>query len=214
MVCGRDLMRLILLFMPALAYGINCAHPENSAETAVCSHADLKTKDQDIERQTASLKTRLSGENAAILADTEMPFLRQRNDCSNESDIPACLATVLSKRLDLLTRAQQDAAAIHDALGQAYYIDIGFLWKYWPQLVGRKLSVFGCLSLDDGPAKTHATLETDNQKPVAVVFKSMTEEIADFLDDQKPCSHWLVTVRKESDKPVLFGDEVLGRPLP
>jgi uncharacterized protein len=210
MVCGRDLMRWALLFMPAMVFATNCAHPENSAETAVCSHADLKTKDQDIERQTASLKTRLSGENAAILTDTELPFLRQRNNCSNESDIPACLEKVLSQRLDLLTRPN----AIQEAIAQAYYIDIGFLWKYWPQLVGRKLSVFGCLSLDDGPAKTHATLETENQKPVAVVFKSMTDEIADFLDDQKPCSHWLVTVRKESDKPVLFGDEVLGRPLP
>lgn len=198
-------MRWVLLFVPPMAYALNCAHPENSAEQAVCSHADLKTKDQDIERQTASLKTRLSGENAAILTDTEMPFLRQRNNCSNESDIPACLEKVLSQRLDLLTRPN----AIKEAIAQAYYIDIGFLWKYWPQLAGRKLSVFGCLSLDGGP-----TLETENEKPVAVLFKSMPQEIADFLDDQKPCAHWLVMVRKQSDKPVLFAEEVLGRPLP
>ena len=203
-------MRWALFLLPLLAYGVDCTHTDNSAEQAICSHDALRSKDQQIERTTAALRSKLSGENAAILADTEMPFLRRRNDCSNESDLAACLEKVLSQRLDLLTRASKDAGAVRDAIAQVYYIDIAFLWKYWPQLVGRKLSVFGCLSLDDGAEKTHATLETENQKPVAVVFKSMTEEIADFLDDQKPCSHWLVTVRKDS----LFAEEVLGRPLP
>jgi uncharacterized protein len=214
MVCGRHLMRWLLILLPTLAYAIDCAHPESSAEQTVCTTPSIRALDQDIERQTAALKSKLPGENAAILADTELPFLRQRNNCSNESDVPGCLTKVLSQRQDLLKRAQSDPNAIREAIAQSDYIDIGFVWKYWPQLVGRKLSVFGCLSLEEAAPRTHAELETENQKAVPVVFKSMTQEIADFLDDQRPCAHWLVTIRKQGDKFILYADDVLGRPLP
>ena len=205
---------LLLLLISTRLYAIDCAHPENSAETAVCTHPELRARDQEIERQTSALKAKLTGENAAILSDTTMPFLRQRDDCSNDADIPACLGKILSQRQELLNRAQADPNAMRQAIAQAYYIDIGFLWKYWPQLVDRKLSVYGCLILDDPAPRTHAVLETENQHSVPLVFKSMTEEIADFLDDQKPCAHWLVTVRKQGDTFILSADEVLGRPLP
>ena len=208
----RVLLGMTLAAGPAL--GIDCAQPDGPAEQTVCTHPDLKAKDDAITRQTAALKTTLKGGNAAILADTEMPFLRLRNDCSNESDIPACLSKVLGARQDLLNRAAAQPDAIREALAQVRYVDVSFLWKYWPQLVGRKLSVFGCLILDDAAPRTTAVLEADNQKSVAVRFKSMPEEMADFLDDQKPCAHWLVEVRKEGDGPLLYAEEVLGRPLP
>jgi uncharacterized protein len=200
-----------LLFLLLL---INCAHPENSAEQTVCSRPELKARDQEIARRSAALKAKLNGENAAILADTEMPFLRQRDDCSNASDIPACLDKILAQRQALLERAESNPEAVRDAVGQARYVDIGFLWKYFPQLLGHKISVYGCLSLDDPAPRVHATLETENQKSVAVLFKSMSDEIADFLDDQKPCAHWDVEVRKQGAGFVLYADEVLGRPLP
>jgi hypothetical protein len=207
-------MRFLLLLIPPLLYGLDCRHPDNSAEKTLCASPELRARNQDIENQTSTLKSKLTGENAAILTDTEMPFLRRWNDCSNASDVPACLGTVLSERRDLLTRTQADPTAIRQAIAQVRYIDIGFLWKYWPQLVDRKLSVYGCLSPDDATPRIHATLETENQPAVPVLFKSMTEEIADFLDDQKPCAHWEVTVRKQASQLVLYADEVLGRPLP
>jgi uncharacterized protein len=204
---------LVLLILPALLYGVDCSKPENNVESAICTVPQLRALDQQMEKESATLRTKLNGENAAILADSEMPFLRQRNDCSNEAEVPGCVQKVLTQRVELLTRAKADPNAIRQAIGQAYYIDIGFLWKYWRQLVNRKLSVFGCLMPDDNE-KTHAMLETENQTPVPVVFKSMPDEIAEFLDDQKPCSHWLVTVRKDGDKFLLSADDVLGRPLP
>ncbi|HEY3841587.1 MAG TPA: hypothetical protein VGL72_33685 [Bryobacteraceae bacterium] len=204
----------ILIFLPALLYGIDCASPENSAEQTICTHPDLRSADAEIEHQTAALKSKLSGENAAILTDTQMPFLRERDDCSNDSDVPACIHKVLAARSDLLNRAQSDPNVVREALAHVRYIDIGFLWKYWGQLVNRKLSVYGCILLDDATPRTHAVLETENQHSVPVVFKSMTEEIADFLDDQKPCAHWLVTIRKQAGKFELYSDDVLGRPLP
>lgn len=194
---------------------IDCAHPDGLADQTLCSHPDLNARDNAIATQAAALKPKLPPALAAILADTELPFERSRNDCSNDSDIPACLAKILAERQSLLTKAAANPETLRDALTQARFIDIGFLWKYWPQLVGRKLSVFGCLSLDDGPAPhTHATLETENQKSVPVLFKSMPEEIGDFLDDQKPCAHWAVEVRKQPAGPLLYADDVLGRPLP
>ncbi len=224
MVCGRDLMRLGVFLLPALLCGIelnaaDCAHPGNSSDKAICTHPDLRAMDRQIERMTTVLKAKLTGENAAILADTEMPFLRQRNDCSNQTDIPACVQKVLAQRLDLLNRAQSNPDAIHEAFSQAYYIDVGFVWKYWPRLLGRNLSVFGCLSLNDASAgdtapRIHAELEMENQPSIPVIFKSMPKQTAEFLDDQRPCSHWLVTVRKQGDKFVLYADEVLGSPLP
>jgi uncharacterized protein len=214
MVCGRDLMRyLALLLLPAWVYAVDCKNPENSVEGAICTRQDLRALDQRIEQESVSLKAKLTGENAAILSDSEMPFLRQRNDCSNETEVVACVQKVLAQREDLLTRALAGPDAIRQAIGQAYYIDIGFLRKYWPHLVDRKVSVFGCLMPDD-TEKTHAMLETENQAAVPVVFKSMPDEIAEFLDDQKPCSHWLVTVRKQGDKFFLYADDVLGRTLP
>ena len=202
-----------LLLLGLLA--INCVSPDNPAEKTVCTHPDLKARDEDIARQTAALKSKLPPVLAAILADTQTPFERSRNNCSNDSDVPACLTKILAERQALLTRAAANPEAMRDALTQVQFIDIGFLWKYWPQLVGRKLSVFGCLSLDDGPAPhTHATLETDNQKSVPVLFKNMPEEIGDFLDDQKPCAHWAVEIRKQPAGPLLYADDVLGRPLP
>jgi uncharacterized protein len=202
----------LLLF---LLLAINCQRPENPAEKAVCTHSDLKGMDDEIARSTAALKSKLPAELGAILADTDLPFQRQRNDCSNdESDVAGCVTKVLKERLELLKRAESNPQAARDALGQVRYIDIGFLWKYWPQLAGKKLSVFGCLSLDDPAPRTRATLETENQKSVPVLFKSMPEPIADFLDDQKPCAHWLVEVRRQGDGPLLYADEVLGRPLP
>jgi uncharacterized protein len=204
---------LVLWLLPLSLYAIDCGAPENSADKAICSHPELHALDQQIEQQSSTLKTKLTGENAEILSDSAMPFLRQRNDCSNEAEISGCVQKVLAQRADLLSQALADPNAIRQAIGQAYYIDIGFLWKYWRQLVDRKISVFGCIMPDDNE-KTHAVLETENQQSVPVVFKSMPEEIADFLDDQKPCSHWLVTVRKQGDKFFLYADDVLGRPLP
>jgi hypothetical protein len=68
--------------------------------------------------------------------------------------------------------------------------------------------------MPDDNEKTHAMLETENQPPAPVVFKSMPEEIAEFLGDQKPCAHWGVTVRKQGEKFILYADDVLGQPLP
>ena len=205
---------LLLLLIPGAVYSLDCRSPENSAEKTVCTTPALRAKNQAIERQSAELKLKLTAENAAILADTELPFLRQRNDCSNESDIPACLEKTLSQRQDLLNRAQADPNAMRDALTEANYIDIGFLRKYWSLLVGRKVSVYGCITPGETAPRIHAELETENQPAVPLLFKSMPDEIAEFLDDQKPCAHWLVTVRKQGDKFLLYADEVLGRPLP
>ena len=157
---------LALLLLPSMLHAIDCKHQENTVDQAICTLTDLRTLDRQIEAESSALKAKLTGENAATLADTEMPFLRQRNDCSNQvDDIPGCVRKILTARLDLLNRTQQDPNAIRGAIAQSNYIDISFLWKYWPQLIGRKLSVWGCLMPDDNQ-KTRAMLETENQPPV------------------------------------------------
>jgi len=202
------------LLLPALLHAIDCKHQGDTVDQAICTRPELHALDQQIENQSAALKEKLTGENAAILADTEMPFLRDRDGCSNEiANVPGCVQRILTQRRDLLTRAEADPNAIRQAIDQSNAIDIGFLWKYWPRLIGRKLSVWGCIMPDD-TVKTHAMLETENQPPVPVVFKSMPEQEAEFLDDQKPCSHWGVTVRKQGDKFILYANDVLGQPLP
>jgi len=133
-------MRCILLLIPMLVYAVDCASPENTAEKAVCTEPGLRAMDQEIEHETALLKEKLSGENASILMDTRMPFIRQINDCSNQSEVSACLRKQLVERRDLLRRAHTDPAAMREAIAYSYYIDIGFLWKYWRQLAGRKVS--------------------------------------------------------------------------
>jgi hypothetical protein len=126
MVCGRDLMRyLALLLLPAILYAVDCKHQGNTVDQAICTRPELRALDQQIEKESAALKAKLTGENAAILSDSEMPFLRQRNDCSNQlDDIPGCVQRILTGRHDLLTRTQQDPNAIRDAIAQSNFIDI------------------------------------------------------------------------------------------
>lgn len=213
-------MQLILIlasctvvFAAGLDAAVDCAHADGPAEQAICAKPQLRALNQEVDRLTANLK--LTGENAEILADTQMPFVRQRNDCANhDPEIEACVQKVLAQRVELLRHAAVDPNAIREAIRQANFVDIGFVWRYWPELLGRKVSVFGCIALEDNAPRTHATLETENQPPVPVLFKSMPEGTAEFLDDQKPCSHWGVTVRKNGAKFVLFADDVLGNPLP
>ena len=205
-VRGYSLKRVLLLaaLLPAMALAIDCANPEEPADRAICGHPELRKQNDEIESLTAGLKAK------AIVQDTVTPFLRQRNNCSNETgDVAGCVQKVQSQRLAALRKGEEK-----ELLGQAYFIDVPFLWKYWGDLEGRKLAVYGCLSLTDATPRVHAELESENQPVVQVLFKSMPEQTAEFLDDQRPCAHWVVTVRKEGGKLLLFADEVLGNRLP
>lgn len=199
--------------LPLLLLLINCRHATTRADQAICAAPELRAIDRQIDQQTATLKAKLDPADAAMLSDTDMPFQRERNNCSNHEDVAPCVRNVLNARLAVLTRAASDPSVLREAIDRAKYIDIDFLWKYWPQLLGRRLFVFGCILPDDNE-KTRAVLETENHPPVPLLFKSMPEGTAEFLDDQKPCAHWTVTVRKEDGKLLLYADEVLGRPLP
>lgn len=190
-------MRLLLLatLLPSMALAIDCE---------VCKTPELRRQNDDIERLTAGLKAN------AIVQDTVTPFLRQRSNCSNDADdVAGCVRKIQAQRLALLQKPDTK-----ELLAQAYFIDLRFLWKYWGDLLGHKLAVFGCLSLTDATPHVHAELEGENQPAVNVLFKSMPQPTADFLDDQKPCAHWVVTVRKEGGKVLLYADDVLGNPLP
>jgi uncharacterized protein len=83
---------------------LDCSHTDNSAEKAVCTVPELRTLDLQIEQQSPALKTKLDAGNLELLADTGMPFLRERNNCSNETEIAGCVKKVLTERLNLLTR--------------------------------------------------------------------------------------------------------------
>lgn len=219
MVCVRLSRRIgVLAAAIALAlpvHAIDCAKARAVVEKGICGDPTLVQLQRQVEDLTVRLKRQWSGKNVEVLADTEMPFLRLRNNCQNQSapavhrKVTSCVERVLGERLELLQEAQSSPDAIQKAVGQSYFIDLGFFGKYGDALVGKKLSVFGCMELAEGPvlaARLLGQLTGDGARPVPVIFRAMTAEGANFLDVKKPCAHWRLTIERQGEKLVFVSD--------
>jgi hypothetical protein len=86
------------------------------------------------------------------------------------------------------------------------FLDVPFLLKWGSRLVGKRISVWGTMSLDPGPnpeSRVHgvirecsvATGAPTGAAHVAAVFTTMNETRADwFYDAKKPSGYWEGTV--------------------
>jgi uncharacterized protein len=227
--------RLLLAWICVLAWThplcakVDCtAKVLSVVDREICTQPELGRLDREVDQLSRQMNAELKGAEAEILADSEMPFERTRNGCQNQDTSNAgypervrdCIRRVLTDRLNTLKDAQSVPASIRRAILQYTYLDVPFVRKYGAELVGRRVSVFGCIVLGhggDAARRIHAVIEESPDrkgKPIVVLFKSMNERMAEFLDEKRPCAHWGGTLQRRDGELVLFAEDVLGQPLP
>jgi uncharacterized protein len=194
---------------------IDCASPKSNVESQICTHPDLLHLSGQVADTTAHLESKLKGEDATILKDTEQPFRVLTNNCQNPiSSAPdyyervrACIQNTLDQRLNLLDRAESSPDQIQEAINQAEFISLPFLRKYREQLVGRRLQIVGRMSVapetHPGEPRLMGTLSDDGES-IPVFFKSMDPSNAKWMDTHTPFSWWDVTVQMRGDALVLY----------
>lgn len=184
-----------------------------TAEREICATPGLSRLNDEIVETTERLKALLTGADRDALVDTEAPFVAQRNDCSNRrQDVRACVERVLRGRMSALTAALSTPASIRGEVTQYTVLSAPFLQKYNEGLVGRRVSVFGCMTLEQvrTPAgRTRGTIrETcDGGVSVPALFSVMDDAQAAWFDKVMPSSHWAGVVERRDGQVVLVGVE-------
>lgn len=203
------------LLLLAATIPLNCSDRLPTTQEAICRQPKLLALYRNVEEKTRRLESKLSGRNLYALQDTQRSFFRALN-CSGRDKLVACAREKITRRLALLERTETMPDAILEAVTEGGAIDGPYFAHFGQDLIGRKLSVFGCVNLgDEGqPAaeRIHAVLK-DGSATVPVLFKSMTASQAEFLDEKKPCAHWGGTVEQRDGKIVLYAEDILGAPL-
>src|ERR1700758_1011555 len=152
----------------------------------------------ELDRTTARLESTLTGRNKAALIDTEGPFRIQRNNCQNAAaHVHDCIERLLRARLDALTAAATLPESILSEIGRYEFLTFASFVKWGDQLVGKRVSVWGCLTLDPGPtgeSRTHGKIRQYSSPPptrgvyVTALFTSMNDTAATwFYDAKQPC---------------------------
>jgi hypothetical protein len=184
----------------------------NTAEKQTCSSSEVRSATTEVDALTAQLEHVLNGRNREALIDTEMPVLRQRNDCSNTtSEARTCVVNVLSHRLSALKAAKNLHSSILSEIAQYTLIDTVYLIKWGNELAGKRRHVWGCMMLDPGSSpelRTRGSIGESISAPieqrVPVIFKAMNEVRATWFYDAKlPCSHWEGVVQRQGAQFVL-----------
>ncbi len=181
------------------------------SERMICETPSLLQIQREIEQLTQQARAQLSGQNRDAIVDTELPFLVDRNACqTNVSQTRNCIESTLRHRREALRLALQSPASSRAELAQYTSFDVSFVLKYGQLLVGRRVSVFGCMMLAPG-ARPEVRLQgrlrssCESAAPfVPVVFKAMDETRARFFDSKMPTAYWNGTVADRNGRPTLL----------
>ena len=194
--------------------GVDCSGTQlGAAEREICSAAELARLNGEIVQATDRLKSSLTGADRNVLVDTESRFVAQRNNCSNDrQSVRGCVERVLRARMNALASALSTPASIRSEITQYTVLDAPFLEKYGDRLVGRRVSVFGCMILD--PARVPADRlrgrireSCEGGVSVQALFTAMDDASASWFDRAMPSSHWAGVVEQRDGRIVLVGVE-------
>jgi hypothetical protein len=172
----------------------------------------LKRQNDAIDALTSRLELTLTGSDRAALVDTEWPFVVERNDCRNRLNaLRECVVRSIDGRLTALTAAASAPASIRGEITRYSFLTVPFFQKYADQLVGRRVRVFGCMTLAPAPTVPRRTAgiisETCAQTAapsVAAIFRSMSvAKATGFYDAKRPTSYWEGTVERREGRLVL-----------
>ncbi len=183
-----------------------------AAERETCASPDLVRLTARVDSLTARLERTLGSRDREALVDTEGPFARQRNDCANRAgDVRQCVERLLRHRLAALAAAATSPATILSETAQYAFLDVPYFARWGSVLVGRRVSVWGRLTLDPGPtpaSRIHGAIHAGPAAPgapyVPVNFKTLTETRARwFYDAKQPVGYWTGTVERLDGRLVL-----------
>jgi len=217
----------------AAAQAVNCSGLGDRAtvvERTICGSPDLIRTDSEIVALTAELEATLRGAFRDALVETKAPFLRKRNACANPVGAPSsspdtaslssCVAAALAERRNALITAKESPASMQWAVFQYDLLDVSFFRRFGELIVDRDVQLFGCLNLLPGSSAAarvrgalHAACEDDGPF-VPVVFKSMTAQNAQFVDEKRPVTFWKGRVERRDGELTIYADTFLGAPLP
>lgn len=242
-VCAGGILspaRLVAQTVPVVVHCEQLRENAGPVEKALCSNPDILRANNEIDILTTELERTLTGIDRDVLIDSERPFMVTRNGCINapykHGDIESlriavreCVSRVLAGRKQVLVAAQSSPASIRTVVTQyADALSITTLLKYADLFVEKRVTVAGCMRLDAGmtpearttgrllercevDARGHAL--TDSGPHVPVIFKSMNEGEASFLDNKMPFSWWKGMVQRDGATIRLFVNDILGNPL-
>ena len=192
--------------------GPDCASERLSrALRATCENMELLELTRRIDGLTEKLENTLTGAEKDALVDTEMPFVRQRNNCSNERDsVATCVTEILELRSQGLEATMAEPASVLREIPRYEFFDVPFVVRYGHLLDGRQVRVFGCFLLDPGPSpevRLGGTIRESCGDPdspsVRINFDRMNDVRPNFLDKQ-PASHWRGRIELRDGQPVLL----------
>ena len=184
----------------------------DGAERETCRSPELLRLTGDVDRLTAHLEATLTGPNKDALLDTEGPFRVQRNNCQNVgSGVHECIEGILRRRLDALTAAATSPATILNETTEYSFVDIPYFVKWGARLVGKRVNLWGCMTLDPGPtpeSRLHGTIRDcapgTTGRLVSARFTTMNETRArSFYDAKKPGAYWEGVVERQDSGLVL-----------
>lgn len=187
-----------------------------SAQRSTCEVAELNQIASAIDSMSADLEIKLTGRKRNALIDTSRVFVIERNSCSNDPPtVRECVANILNWRLKALERATVASSSIFSEVKNYNFIGVPYALKWGRDLIGRTVSVSGCMTVDPGTPpenRTNGALHTWPSEPVSsslpVVFSSMNETRAVWFYDQKrPCSYWKGTLERRRGKMILTNVE-------
>jgi uncharacterized protein len=195
-----------------VATAVDCESERLGASSVeICASPSLLQLNKDIDRLTFELEQILTGADKAALVDTAGPFLRQRNNCVNERPaVRACVERVLGDRMTGLQDALRSGPSIHNEITKYAFLSPEFFKTYGERLVGKRIHVFGCMTLEPGPtpaSRTQGFISPGCAKtegpPVPVIFNSMNENTVNFFESKTPSTHWEGTVERRDGRLVL-----------
>ena len=176
-----------------------------AAERETCASADLTQLTASVDSLTARLERTLTGRDRQALVDTESPFVRQRNDCSNgDSLVHECVERLLRSRLDALSVAATSPSSILAETTRYSFVDVPYVLRWGSSLVGKRVYVWGQMTLDPGAtpgARVHGAVHdrsaASGTASLPVLFKTMNGTRARwFYDAKQPSAYWEGTLER------------------
>lgn len=212
----------------AMAAGINCTKVKansSAVEKAICKESKLTAIDHELGSLFENLGKQVTGEQRDLLLQTQKFFIIERNHCQNQdtskgefrSLVKKCIEEKYQSRIAALKDLKDSSDSFSILTRDLTFFDVPFVKAHGMKLVGKTIRVAGSLSLEGkkpgSPAPVKGIIK-DEKDTVPVVFKSMPDSQAEFLERNKPFGHHEVIVDQENGKVILRVSSILGQKLP
>jgi uncharacterized protein YecT (DUF1311 family) len=202
----------------ALSAPIDCSLANDDEEKTICSHPSLTAQDKAISDRLDALG-RECPSLRPLLMQGQKYWLRERRDCRSEEGVvekaeglATCLARRMAQRLQRLNDEPQSCDP-KPLIGGYRFVDPVYLLRYGDQYIGKTVSVFGSIDLDNCRASGTGTLtgsivgNSPRHERYRAVFSAMSEEARESLCAQHPAAHWQGVVRQDKRGSYLFLSE-------